>query len=316
MVARRGHEHHADGVSRRPPVALHAHDDRRGRVVRTSCRSSRRRARPSEQHVAQPRRRRRPTPGRVAAVVERRPAAPSPGRPRRSSSREEHEADGRPAEQDGRGRSSTGASMTGTRRQRRSVARILGGQGRRAADSLNRVIDPRVLRDDPDRVRAAQAKRGLSARGRGRALAADAPAATAIVEFEAKRGEQKTLGKLIAQAQGDEKQDLLTRTKALAAEVKAAEAAQTEAEDGLARRRCCRSPTWPPTRRRPAARTTSSCSRRSARPRDFAAEGFEPRDHIELGRLLGRDRHRAGRQGLGLAASTSSPASAPSSSSR
>ena len=92
------------------------------------------------------------------------------------------------------------------------------------------MIDPRILRDDPDRVRAAQAKRGLSDDVVDRALAADAARRTAIVDFEAKRGEQKQLGKLIPQAQGDEKQALLAQTKTLAAEVKEAEAAQGAAE--------------------------------------------------------------------------------------
>src|SRR3954470_19976544 len=93
------------------------------------------------------------------------------------------------------------------------------------------MIDPRILRDDPDRVRAAQAKRGLSDDVVDRALAADTARRQAIVDFEAKRAEQKQLGKLIPQAQGDEKQALLVRTKTLAAEVKEAEAAQNVAEE-------------------------------------------------------------------------------------
>ena len=93
------------------------------------------------------------------------------------------------------------------------------------------MIDPKVLRDDPERVRAAQAKRGLSDEVVDRALAADAARREAIAAFEAQRAEQKQLGKQIAQAQGDEKAALLARTKELAAEVKAAEAAQTEAEE-------------------------------------------------------------------------------------
>ena len=92
------------------------------------------------------------------------------------------------------------------------------------------MIDPRILRDDPDRVRAAQAKRGLSDEVVDRALSADAARRTAIAEFEAKRAEQKSLGKQVAQAQGEEKQELLARTKALAAEVKELEAAQGAAE--------------------------------------------------------------------------------------
>ncbi len=67
------------------------------------------------------------------------------------------------------------------------------------------MIDPRVLRDDPDRVRAAQAKRGLSADVVDRALAADEARRAAIASFETLRAEQKQLGRQIPQAQGDEK---------------------------------------------------------------------------------------------------------------
>ena len=49
-------------------------------------------------------------------------------------------------------------------------------------------------------------------------------------EIERLRAEQKALGKLIPQAQGEEKIELLARTKTLAADVKAAELTQTEAE--------------------------------------------------------------------------------------
>jgi seryl-tRNA synthetase len=87
-----------------------------------------------------------------------------------------------------------------------------------------------VLRDDPDSLRAAQEKRGLSGDVVDRALEADSARRTAIAEFERLRGEQKQLGKLIPQAQGEEKAELLARTKALAADVKTAEAAQGDAE--------------------------------------------------------------------------------------
>ena len=77
------------------------------------------------------------------------------------------------------------------------------------------VIDPRLLRDQPDLVRAAQAKRGLSADVVDVALAADEARRAAIASFEAKRSEQKSLGKQVAAAKGDEKAELLARTKAL-----------------------------------------------------------------------------------------------------
>ena len=62
------------------------------------------------------------------------------------------------------------------------------------------MIDPKVLRDQPDVVRAAQAKRGLSDSVVDEALAADARRREAIGDYEAKRGEQKSLGKQIPQA--------------------------------------------------------------------------------------------------------------------
>ena len=69
------------------------------------------------------------------------------------------------------------------------------------------MIDPRLLRDDPDRVRAAQVKRGLSTDVVDRALAADTARREAIATFEARRAEQKQLGKQIPRAEGEEKQE-------------------------------------------------------------------------------------------------------------
>jgi seryl-tRNA synthetase len=148
------------------------------------------------------------------------------------------------------------------------------------------VIDPRLLRDDPDRVRKGQAKRGLSGEPVDRALAADTARREAIAGYEARRAEQKQLGKQVARAQGEEKAELLSRTKALAAEVKELEATQAAAEQE-----------WDA-----AIRSIPNVAADEApeggeddfvvletigTPRDFAAEGFEPRDHVELGRMLG-----------------------------
>ena len=75
------------------------------------------------------------------------------------------------------------------------------------------MIDPRILRDEPDRVRAAQAKRGLSADVVDQALAADAARRSAIATFETKRAEQKALGAQIPKASPEEKQ-VLARVEA------------------------------------------------------------------------------------------------------
>ncbi len=148
------------------------------------------------------------------------------------------------------------------------------------------MIDPRLLRDEPDRVRASLAKRGLSDDVVDRALSADVARRESIVVFEAKRGEQKQLGKLIPQAQGDERQALLAQTKTLAGEVKAAEAAQTAADEQW-RAAIMEIPNVAADEAPAGGEDDFVVLERIGTPRDFAAEGFEPRDHVELGKILG-----------------------------
>ncbi len=148
------------------------------------------------------------------------------------------------------------------------------------------MIDPKVLREDPDRIRAAQAKRGLSADVVDEALAADARRRSAIVDFERLRGEQKTLGRQIARAAGEEKQALLDRTRTLSEQVKKAEVTQAEADEAY-RAVVMRIPN-PAAEEAPAGGEDDYVVlEHVGEPRDFGAEGFEPRDHVELGKLLG-----------------------------
>jgi seryl-tRNA synthetase len=148
------------------------------------------------------------------------------------------------------------------------------------------VIDPRLLRDDADRLRAAQQRRGLSAAVVDEAVTADERRRAAIVEFERLRSEQKALGKQVSRAEGEERQQLLTRTRALAAEVRAAEAAQADAEDAF--RRIVMDIPNPAAEEAPAGGEEDFVVlEHVGEPRDFAAEGFEPKDHVELGRTLG-----------------------------
>ena len=148
------------------------------------------------------------------------------------------------------------------------------------------MIDPKVLRDEPDRVRAALAKRGLSDEVVSRSLEADTARRAAIAAFEEKRAQQKQLGALIPKAQGEEKQRLLAQTKTLAAEVKAAEAARGEAEDTW-QRALLEIPNLAAPEAPEGGEDDFAVLEHVGTPRDFAAEGFEPRDHIELGKLLG-----------------------------
>jgi seryl-tRNA synthetase len=148
------------------------------------------------------------------------------------------------------------------------------------------VIDPRLLREDPDRIRAAQAKRGLPTDVVDEAVAADERRRSSIAEFERLRAEQKKLGKQVAAAKGEQKQALLERTRALAADVKKAETAQDEAEEAY-RATVMRIPN-PAAEEAPAGGEDDYVVLEEVgTPRDFAAEGFEPRDHVELGRMLG-----------------------------
>jgi seryl-tRNA synthetase len=95
------------------------------------------------------------------------------------------------------------------------------------------MIDLRLLREDPDLFRASQRARGDDESSVERLLSADEARRSALVRFEALRAEQKSLGKLVPRAQGEEKATLLRRTKELAAEVKAAEAVVTRAEEEI-----------------------------------------------------------------------------------
>ena len=148
------------------------------------------------------------------------------------------------------------------------------------------MIDPRLLRDDPDALRAAQRRRGEPTELVDDLVAADERRRSAIAAFESVRAEQKSVGKQIARADGDEKQTLLEQTKSLSAQVKEAEAAQNEAAEAFDA--LLRTLPNPASEEAPGGGEDDFVVLETVgTPRDFAAEGFEPRDHIELGQLLG-----------------------------
>ncbi|GAA2093195.1 serine--tRNA ligase [Microlunatus panaciterrae] len=148
------------------------------------------------------------------------------------------------------------------------------------------MIDAKLLRQDPDRIRASQRARGESESLVDEAVVADETRRTAIADYERLRAEQKELGKLVSRAQGEEKAELLAQTRDLAAAVKAAEAAQTEASaafDGLVAQIANLVDPAAPI----GGEDDFTVLETHGEPRDFAAEGFEPRDHLEIGRGLG-----------------------------
>ncbi len=148
------------------------------------------------------------------------------------------------------------------------------------------MIDLKVLRNDPDRVRASQRARGADEAIVEQLLAADAGRRAAITHYEELRAEQKDLGRQISRAQGEERTALLDRTRELADLVKKADAASGEAEqtlDSLLRQVGNLVAEDVP----PGGEDDYVVLETHGTPRDFDAEGFAPRDHLELGQLLG-----------------------------
>ncbi|MEU6160922.1 serine--tRNA ligase [Streptomyces sp. NPDC047130] len=148
------------------------------------------------------------------------------------------------------------------------------------------MIDLRLLREDPDRVRASQRARGEDVALVDSLLSADERRRSSGVRYDELRNEQKSLGKLIGKASGEEKAELLKKAGTLAAEVKAADAERDEAAAETQRLLLRLGNLVHP--EVPVGGEEDFVTREThGTIRDFAAEGFEPRDHLELGQLLG-----------------------------
>ena len=147
------------------------------------------------------------------------------------------------------------------------------------------MIDIKLLREDPDLVRASQRARG-EAEGIVDAIrAADERRRASLTAYERLRAEQKSMGKDVARAQGEEKQALLARTKDVAAQVKSLQAGAEEAQAELdALLRTVGNVIEPEV---PSGGEDDYVVVETVgEPRDFAADGFEPRDHLALAEAL------------------------------
>ena len=145
------------------------------------------------------------------------------------------------------------------------------------------MIDLKLLRENPDLVRASQRVRGASVELVDAAIAADQQRRNTIVEFERVRAEQNALSKSIGGAKGDEKNALLAQAKELAAAVKEADAKRAEAETHadqvlgeLANIADARAPI--------GGEEDFVVLEEIGKPPTFA---FTPKDHVELGKILG-----------------------------
>ncbi|MER5742789.1 serine--tRNA ligase [Streptomyces sp. NPDC002225] len=148
------------------------------------------------------------------------------------------------------------------------------------------MIDLRLLREDPDRVRASQRARGEDVGLVDALLSADELRRSSGVRFDELRSEQKALGKLIPKASPEERTELLKRAEQLKADVKAADAAQDEA-DAEAKRLMLQIGNIVHEDVPVGGEEDFVVLETHGTIRDFGAEGFEPRDHLELGEKLG-----------------------------
>ncbi|GAA3281634.1 serine--tRNA ligase [Nesterenkonia halobia] len=148
------------------------------------------------------------------------------------------------------------------------------------------MIDTKDLIEHPEKYRASQRARQEDESLVDLVISAQQTRNEAIARFESLRAEQKAFGKQVAQASGEEKDRLLAEVKDLSQRVKTAEAASNEAEE-----------TFRTLQRRvpnpihdgvpPGGEDDFDVLRTEGAPRDFAAEGFTPKDHLELAESLG-----------------------------
>ena len=147
------------------------------------------------------------------------------------------------------------------------------------------MIDLKQLRENPELFRASQKVRGEDPELVDKLLAADDLRRSAISEFESLRAKQNILSKSVGAAKGDEKNTLLESAKQLAQDVKAADSKRASAEEiahklslGISNLIDPDAPV--------GGEADFKIIEKIGTPRDFKAEGFEPKDHVELGKIL------------------------------
>lgn len=145
------------------------------------------------------------------------------------------------------------------------------------------MIDPVLLRENPDVIRASQVARGSDPGLVDIALQADADRRAALAVFEELRAEQNVFSKKVGQAQGDEKKALLAEVAELAAKVKEANAAATAADEAYTE--AARKIQNPIIEGIPSGGEDNFVTLREVGT--VPTFDFEPKDHLELGESLG-----------------------------
>lgn len=147
------------------------------------------------------------------------------------------------------------------------------------------MIDINLLRENPDIFRASQRARGRDEAHVDRILTADAERRAGISTYENLRAEQNAFGKQVAKAPKEEKPALVAQAKELAVRVgqakAAAEAKTAEYEQLLGSLENLIIDGVPA-----GGEDDYVVLKKVGTPRDFTAEGFTARDHLEIGELV------------------------------
>ena len=145
------------------------------------------------------------------------------------------------------------------------------------------MIDIKLIRENPELVKSSQRGRGEDESIVDRLIEIDSKRRDAISAFETVRAEQNLLSKSVGAAKGDEKSALLEKAKVLSAQVKEADTKRAELEAQTNEIAKLLSNVLDP--EAPiGGEADFKVIEHVGEPRKF---DFEPKDHVELGKLLG-----------------------------
>lgn len=145
------------------------------------------------------------------------------------------------------------------------------------------MIDPVLLRENPDIIRRSQEARGDSVHLVDEAIQADIERRAAITAFEELRAEQNAFGKQVAKAPKEQKKELVAQAQQLAGRVKEAQQAANDADGRF--EQLVRSIGNPIVDGVPAGGEDDFVVLKTVG--GIPEFPFEARDHLELGELLG-----------------------------
>ena len=154
------------------------------------------------------------------------------------------------------------------------------------------MLDIQFIREHPEVVKESQRKRGESVELVDEVLRSDEVRRSSLKKFEEARAQQKEIGKQVAKAPADEKAALIAKTKELSEQVSAykadADSANEEYTTAMWKLSNIVEPEAPE-----GGEDDYVVVKKVGTIRDFAAEGFEPKDHLTLGeKVAGIDMKR------------------------